>query len=277
MHASRPLAVADRLTGDATVAAQRIVPLHPLAGPSREELLLRPAGSSTTEEVVERLERHRRVHHADEHVLGVALDLIAESPARRLHVNISTRTLEDACAARSYLGMVARRRPPPGSLTVEVTETALPRQARAVVASLGALRRLGCSIALDDVVPGQWPAPLLDTAEIDVVKLDGRLLVGSSTVPAALRAVAEVVRLAKRAGALTVAEWIEDDAQLALVRALGYDLGQGYLLHRPGPLAPAGIPGVSRESRCVGERRRRATTARRRRAGVVPGTRTRTA
>lgn len=256
MHTRSVPAAPGRPALDATVAAQRIVPLHPLAGPSREELLLRP-GSGRTEEVVGRLERHRRVHHADEHVLQVALDLIAEAPTRRLHVNVSTRTLEEPCSARGYVALVARRPPPPGVLTIEVTETALPRHARAVVGALGALRRLGCAIALDDVVPGQWPAPLLDTAEIDVVKLDGRLLVASSHTPAALRGVAEVVRLSRKANALAVAEWIEDERQLALVRALGFDLGQGFHLHRPGPVAPRGIPGVHREERCVASARRR--------------------
>lgn len=207
----------------ACFAVQPILPLHPAAGPPRVELLARDARSGSPV-ATERLERARRVHLLDLAALATAADLRRRAPGLPVHVNVSTRTLDDPCAARAYLAAL-RVVAAPG-LVLEVTETALPRDTGAVVRTLASARALGCAVALDDVVCGRWPAPLLGRVTVDVVKLDGRRL--------ADRAAAEAVaREAHAHGALAVAEWVEHPVDLRRARSLGFDLAQGFLLGRP--------------------------------------------
>lgn len=206
----------------ACFAVQPIVPLHDDAGPPRVELLARHVDGSPVS--AERLERARRVHRLDLAALATAADLRRRAPGLVVHVNVSTRTLDDPCAARAYLAAL-RGCGGPG-VVLEVTETALPRDLDAVAGTLAAAARLGCAVALDDVIPGCWPAPLLGRVPVEVVKLDGRLL-------GDVRAAAAVADEAHAHGALAVAEWVERPVELRRARALGFDLAQGFLLGRP--------------------------------------------
>jgi predicted signal transduction protein with EAL and GGDEF domain len=155
----------------------------------------------------------------------------------RMSVNLSARQLApelvgDVQAALQDAGVAPRQ------LTLEVTETLLV-DGPGAVAVLEAMRDLGVAIAIDDFGTGWSSLGALRRHPVDVLKLDRSLVApaaGSESAAALARA---VVEMAQALGLDVIAEGIEDDEQLAAMRALGCPHGQGFVFARPMPLADA--------------------------------------
>jgi EAL domain-containing protein (putative c-di-GMP-specific phosphodiesterase class I) len=117
---------------------------------------------------------------------------------------------------------------------LEVTEREVIHDVPRVVSVLERCREAGIRVAADDVGAGNAGLRLLSQFRFDVVKIDLSLVqagTGRETVRAVL---GSLVDLARRWGALVVAEGVETRAQLAMAVDLAIDAGQGYLLGRPG-------------------------------------------
>ena len=154
-----------------------------------------------------------------------------------LAVNCSARDLHDPLFAdrvRALLGPDHARR-----LILEVTESLLvddPRQAAAV---LEALSGDGVRFAMDDFGTGYSSLSVVHALPVDKVKVDRAFVRRMHEDAASLGMVRTIVAFAKTLGTRVVAEGIETEDQLAALRALGCDYGQGYLFARP--LGPEGI------------------------------------
>ena len=128
----------------------------------------------------------------------------------------------------------------PHQLVLELTEHATTRL-RHVVREVARLRGLGFQIALDDVGAGNAGLELLCSAAVDFVKIDRSVISNAAHDASALGVLEAVIAYATRTNATVIAEGIETDAQLALVREPGamprrpVRGGQGYLLGRPAP------------------------------------------
>ncbi|MCU1587629.1 MAG: hypothetical protein JWN31_1122 [Frankiales bacterium] len=126
---------------------------------------------------------------------------------------------------------------PEGCLLLEVTETA------AVVdierARLFALRlqALGCSLALDDFGSGYGSFSYLKHLPFDVLKIDGQFVTGLVHNVEDQAVVTALVTIASALEKETVAEFVENDATLRMLRALGVGYAQGYFVGRPVSLA----------------------------------------
>ena len=135
----------------------------------------------------------------------------------------------------------------PHQLVLELTEHATSRL-RHVVREVARLRELGFKIALDDVGAGNAGLELLCSVAVDFVKIDRSVVSNAAHDASALGVLEAVIAYATRTNATVIAEGIENEAQLALVREPAGDAprprvraGQGYLLGRPSPafVAPA--------------------------------------
>ncbi len=128
---------------------------------------------------------------------------------------------------------------------IEVTEEALIARPEAMLRALTDLRSAGWGIVLDDVGADSRSLALMPVFYPDVIKLDLRLLADRDPRDVA-RVVTEVGSEAERRHATVLAEGIDGAEQLALARAYGATLGQGYLLGPPEalpePLPPPGRP-----------------------------------
>jgi EAL domain-containing protein (putative c-di-GMP-specific phosphodiesterase class I) len=122
------------------------------------------------------------------------------------------------------------------SVVVELTERALTSRPREVLAAVRWLRERGCRIALDDVGVDSRSLGLMPFVAPDVIKLDRYLTQGRLTSTLAARTINAVRAEAERSGALILAEGIETEAHLRQARAMGANLGQGWLFGTPGPL-----------------------------------------
>ncbi|MHB1975239.1 MAG: EAL domain-containing protein [Acidimicrobiales bacterium] len=125
-------------------------------------------------------------------------------------------------------------------LCLEITECAVVDD-RAAMVTVRDLRSLGCKIALDDFGTGYSSLHALSELPVDVLKLDRRLV---ARLPGAKAAtvLGFVLELAGALGLEVVAEGIETASQLEALVELGFTLGQGYLLGRPGPLVGTARP-----------------------------------
>jgi EAL domain-containing protein (putative c-di-GMP-specific phosphodiesterase class I) len=121
-------------------------------------------------------------------------------------------------------------------LIIELTEHERVDDYATVVAALEDLRNFGARIAIDDVGAGFASLRHILRLAPDIVKLDLSLTHGMEDGSGAHALTSAMVGFAADTGALIAAEGIETDSELDLLRKLGIDHGQGYLLGRPGPL-----------------------------------------
>jgi len=135
----------------------------------------------------------------------------------------------------------------PERLHLEVTETALITASDTLTAELRELSDLGVRIALDDSGTGYSSLSLLRQFPVHLVKIDRSFVEPVLSDPSARAIVKAVLSMCRDLGLPTVAEGIENTAQLDLLRALGCSHGQGFLFGRPIPLqAPVMIPSQGR-------------------------------
>jgi EAL domain-containing protein (putative c-di-GMP-specific phosphodiesterase class I) len=121
-------------------------------------------------------------------------------------------------------------------LIIELTEHEPVDDYATVVAELDDLRNLGARIAIDDVGAGFASLRHILRLAPDIVKLDLSLTHGMEDGSGAHALTSAMVGFAADTGALIAAEGIETHSELDLLRKLGIDHGQGYLLGRPGPI-----------------------------------------
>jgi len=148
-------------------------------------------------------------------------------------VNLSMRQLESDVLVDDVRDALAASGLDPSLLVLEVTETALMRDADAAVARLGRLKKLGLRIAVDDFGTGYSSLAYLKQFPVDILKIDRTFIASIGESPAALAIVQAFVQLGHALGLETLAEGIEDPQQLERLRAEGCGSGQGFLLAKP--------------------------------------------
>lgn len=156
-----------------------------------------------------------------------------ESHSVQVSVNVSARQLDHENLLEDVQGALADSGLEPTSLTLEITETALMRDADSTAEQLRKLKALGVRIAIDDFGTGYSSLAYLSQFPVDVLKIDRTFVTGLSD-SADSRALAHtLIQLGKTLGLQTLAEGIEEQAQLEVLRHEQCDLGQGYLFARP--------------------------------------------
>lgn len=162
-----------------------------------------------------------------EHAVGTQLTLSVNlSPADLDHPGLTDKVAE-FCRSTGLA---------PKQLVFEVTETALTQNWELARRRLAALRELGCRIAVDDFGSGYMFLERLATDLFDIMKIDRSLIVtAESTAPRGTELLRGVVALGKQLGMTVLAEGIETEQQLQMVRDAGCDFAQGFHLGRPMP------------------------------------------
>ena len=108
-----------------------------------------------------------------------------------------------------------------------------------MIVRLHELKALGLSLAIDDFGTGYSSLSQLRRLPVDVLKIDKSFVDGVATEPEAWALTNAIIQLAASLHKMTVAEGIETGGQLAHLRSLNVELGQGYLFAPP--LAPEAI------------------------------------
>lgn len=149
------------------------------------------------------------------------------------HVNISGRSFDHEDFIDFVVGLLGQYAVPPEKLCFEITETAAIRHLSDVHAFMERLGGLGCTFALDDFGAGLSSFGYLRDMPVDLLKIDGsfvRNIANDETDCAMVRAINDI---GQTLGKTIVAEFVEDDNALNVLREMGVHYGQGFGIHRP--------------------------------------------
>jgi diguanylate cyclase (GGDEF)-like protein len=162
----------------------------------------------------------------------------AQWPAHiKVSVNLSPVQLAHPDLFRSILRALADSSLPPERLELEITETALFKNDADCTKLISELKTLGISIALDDFGTGYSSLSYLTMIAFDKIKIDRSFTMNMIARADCAAIVAAVVALGHSLNRQTVAEGVETEQQLAMLRAAGVTMVQGYLFGRPCPLS----------------------------------------
>ena len=150
-------------------------------------------------------------------------------------VNVSPRQLDDAAFPAHVARVLAETGLPPAALVIEVTETGVADDPASVAGRLRALEELGVRIAVDDFGTGYATLQQLRECPFHLLKVDRRFVDGFLATRDDEAIVSATVGLAHQLALTVVAEGIETRGHLEALKALGCELGQGYLWSRPLP------------------------------------------
>ncbi len=118
-------------------------------------------------------------------------------------------------------------------VVLEITESAAAEGYDKVMDAIGELRASGVRIALDDTGSGSVSFSNLFDIHADIIKIDIEVTRGIESDPMKEAMAVALKSLADRSGALSLAEGIETEEELALLRSLSVGAGQGYLFGHP--------------------------------------------
>ena len=195
---------------------------HPLLGP------IAPA------EFIPITEQINVIEQISEELLARACAEAARWPsAVRLSFNLSAIRLCSASSAARLLAVAAEQGIEARRLQFEVTETAMLVDVGAARLNLERLRAAGARIVLDDFGAGFAAISYLREIAFDAIKLDGALIAGAADSEAGERLLKGVLALCASLRVPCIAEHVEKPEQLALLRKLGCQSGQGFALSPP--------------------------------------------
>ncbi|MGE0253317.1 MAG: EAL domain-containing protein [Alphaproteobacteria bacterium] len=156
-------------------------------------------------------------------------------------VNVSAAQFHGTDLAATVEEVLARTGLDPHALELELTEGILFRATDAVFETLARIRALGVRLSIDDFGTGYSSLAYLKTLPVDIVKIDRAFVTHIDSDPADQAVAGAAITLGHGLGMRMVAEGIETDAQLGMLRSMGCDEGQGFLLSRP--LVADAVPG----------------------------------
>jgi diguanylate cyclase (GGDEF)-like protein len=158
--------------------------------------------------------------HEQGHDIGIAVNV----SARQLDAD---DLLEEVRCALADSGLA------PHALTLEITETALMRNADETARRLHAIKQLGVRLAIDDFGTGYSSLAHLQKFPVDSLKIDRSFISQLTANPEGETLMRTLVQLGKALSIETLAEGIEQERELLLLRDEECDSGQGYLFARP--------------------------------------------
>ncbi|MDQ3691654.1 MAG: EAL domain-containing protein [Chloroflexota bacterium] len=155
-------------------------------------------------------------------------------PARiGIAVNVSTRELRSSTFVDQVRETLRETGVAGRQLTLEVTETVLLADAELVAERLAEIRSLGVRVAIDDFGSGYSSLKYLERLPVDVLKIDGSFVAALKGPPGATAVLQVALAMGSRLGFRTVAEGVEDSAQLRRLTLMGCRFAQGFLFSPP--------------------------------------------
>ena len=148
-------------------------------------------------------------------------------------VNLSGVSINDNSLTDFLRRLLTRFNLPRGLLCFEVTETTAISNLTKAAQLMHDLKEMGCRFALDDFGIGMSSFAYLKYLPVDYVKIDGVFVRDMASDPMDYAIVEAINRIAHILGLKTVAEFVEDEATLTRLRALGVDYAQGYFIAKP--------------------------------------------
>jgi two-component system CheB/CheR fusion protein len=118
-------------------------------------------------------------------------------------------------------------------ICLEITESVLLNDINAVQKSLKTLEEMGIGISIDDFGTGYSSLAYLKKLPLHELKIDKSFVDGIDTEPDDYAIAKAIIQMAQALGFHVVAEGVETETQLTVLKNLGCDIVQGYYFHRP--------------------------------------------
>ena len=195
--------------------------------PLAEEIgLIQPIGRWTMRRVIRQLATWQQRFPDDEQPLWVA-------------INLSRRELADGDIVQYLCDLADENEVPRESVHLEITESTMMFDADVSLNTLDRLHESGFPISIDDFGTGYSSLACLHSIPFDTLKIDKAFLSEAATDLSKAAVLEHIVGIAHTFNARVVAEGVETDAHVKLLKNINCDLLQGYYFARPLPLSQA--------------------------------------
>ncbi|HSE82045.1 MAG TPA: EAL domain-containing protein [Gaiellaceae bacterium] len=162
---------------------------------------------------------------------GVVLqERFPRTPPLTMSVNLSVKQLQSETIIDDVRSALEGSGLPPSTLVLEITESVMMADTDLAVRRLGELKELGVLLAMDDFGTGYSSLSYLSRFPVDILKMDRSFLSAEHDESGLAGA---IIALGNSLNLDVVAEGIEQPEQIASLRQLGCDLGQGFLFAKP--------------------------------------------
>lgn len=183
-------------------------------------------------------ERMGLIHDIDNWVIRQAAQALHYLPEEKSHIslniNLSSHAFHDPGLLHLIKESLEEAQIDASRITFEITETAAIANYDQTREMIIKLREMGCSFALDDFGVGFNSFSYLKQFPVDYIKIDGSFITNLLNDPIDQTLVKSMVEISKTLGKKTVAEFVESEEVLEMIRAYGIDHAQGYYIGKPG-------------------------------------------
>ncbi len=188
-------------------------------------------------------ERYNKMHSIDRWVIYNTFAAIAQGyfpvmphGQRSFAINLSGATLGDATILQFIQEAGHQFSIDYHEICFEITETVAIVNLSKATAFIKALKMLGCRFSLDDFGSGLSSFGYLKNLPVDFIKIDGGFVKDMVSDPIDCAMVEAINQIGHVMHIQTIAEWVENEATLVLLRRIGVDFAQGYHLGKPSPV-----------------------------------------
>jgi EAL domain-containing protein (putative c-di-GMP-specific phosphodiesterase class I) len=185
-------------------------------------------------------ERYNLMTSIDRWVVRKAFETIAQNASITrgwlFSINLSGQSLSEDNFLKFVIDAFAKTGISPGQICFEITETTAMLNLTRATQFIAVLKGMGCRFSLDDFGTGLSSFGYLKALKVDFLKIDGSF-VRNIVSDSVNRAVVEAAnQIGHAMGIQTVAEFVENDEILQLLRDIGVDFAQGYGVAKPQPM-----------------------------------------
>ncbi|MBL4638642.1 MAG: EAL domain-containing protein [Proteobacteria bacterium] len=220
-------------------------PIHALASNSitHYECLIRMRGTDDTlyypDDFIPVAEAMGLIHQIDLWVVNKAFDLTSQMPSDiSISINLSGNIFLDRNLFPLVEKKLAQTGIDPNRIVFEITETSAISNFEQTKEMVERLRSLGCRFALDDFGAGFNSYSYLKHFPVDILKIDGGFITNLINDPVDQLLVKSMIDIAHSLGKTTVAEFVENQSTMDLLKSYGVDFVQGYLIGKPQAYLP---------------------------------------
>lgn len=163
-------------------------------------------------------------------------DITQTTPIPVFAVNLSGQSLDEPDFLQFVLDEIKSANIPPAMICFEITERVAIHNLDLAENFIDTLKKLGCSFSLDDFGTGVSSFSYLKSLPVDYLKIDGSFIKEIITDEIAQAMVRSVNQVGHMMGVQVIAEYVENDRVIQLLREIGVDFGQGYGISKPIPI-----------------------------------------
>ncbi|MDD3336039.1 MAG: EAL domain-containing protein [Eubacteriales bacterium] len=187
-------------------------------------------------------ERNGFIAELDRYIWDKACEIIerwivTEKKYVPVSVNVSRKDIYQEDLPDILSGIVKKHGLRPNQLHLEITETAYTENAEQLIAVVSKLKQMGFIIEMDDFGNGYSSLNMLSELPIDVLKLDMRFIQRESKENSSRSILSFIISLAKWMNLLVIAEGVESQSQVELLRNMDCNYVQGYYYAKPMPVS----------------------------------------